>query len=158
MKATTSFLTGILVGAVLTGVAGWVAMPKLMINTHESRLGFTETLDALQAAAQEKGWLVPKVYDLQASLQKAGFADMTKLSVISLCQPKYAYNILKSDADKRVSAIMPCRTGVYETQDGKVMVSGMNMGLMSKMFGGNIAEVMGGVADEEREMLAKVIK
>jgi hypothetical protein len=53
---------------------------------------------------------------------------------------------------------MPCRMGMYETQDGKVMISGMNMGLMSKMFGGNIAKVMGGVADEEAAMLATVVK
>ena len=53
---------------------------------------------------------------------------------------------------------MPCRLGVYETQEGKVMISGLNMGLMSQMFGGNIAKVMGGVAEEEAAMLAKVIK
>ena len=52
---------------------------------------------------------------------------------------------------------MPCRIGVYETQSGKVMISGMNMGLMSKMFGGNIAKVMGGVAEEEDEMLDQVV-
>ncbi|MBU0655794.1 MAG: DUF302 domain-containing protein [Gammaproteobacteria bacterium] len=133
-------------------------MPKLMINTHESRLGFEETVTTLQSAAQGKQWLIPKVYDMQASLKKEGYADMSKLSILSLCQPEYAYNILKNDSDKFVTAVMPCRMGVYETQNGKVMISGMNMGLMSKMFGGNIAKVMGGVATEEASMLAEVVK
>jgi uncharacterized protein (DUF302 family) len=133
-------------------------MPKLMISTHESRLGFEETVTTLQSAAQGKQWLIPKVYDMQASLKKEGYADMNKLSILSLCQPEYAYNILKNDSDKFVTAVMPCRMGVYETQNGKVMISGMNMGLMSKMFGGNIANVMGGVAQEEAEMLAQVVK
>lgn len=158
MKVATSFLTGVMAGAVLVGVAGWVAMPKLMIKTHESRLNFEETVAALQTAAQGKQWLVPKVYDLQASLKKEGHADMGKLSILSLCQPEYAYNILKNDSDKFVSAVMPCRMGVYEAQDGKVMVAGMNMGLMSRLFGGNIAKVMGGVAEEEAAMLSGVIK
>ncbi len=156
MKTFTALTLGLVAGVVLTGAATWVMMPKLMITTHESRLGFEDTVSTLQTAAQGKKWLVPKIYDMQASLKKEGYADMTKLSIISLCQPEYAYNILKNDADKRISAVMPCRTGVYETQDGKVMISGMNMGLMSKMFGGNIANVMGGVADEEAEMLAQV--
>lgn len=158
MKTVTSIMTGLVAGVVLTGVAAWVMMPQVMITTHESRLGFDETLQTLQSTAAAKKWVVPKVYDLQASLKKEGYADMTRLSIISLCQPEYAYNILKNDADKRVSAVMPCRMGMYETQDGKVMISGMNMGLMSKMFGGNIAKVMGGVADEEAAMLATVIK
>jgi uncharacterized protein (DUF302 family) len=158
MKTSTALVTGLLAGMVMTGAATWVLMPKLMINTHESRLGFDETVAALQTAATDKKWVVPKIYDLQASLKKAGYADMTRLSILSLCQPEYAYNILKNDADKRVTAVMPCRIGVYETQDGKVMISGMNMGLMSKMFGGNIAKVMGGVATEEAEMLANIVK
>ncbi|MBO0612618.1 DUF302 domain-containing protein [Thiothrix fructosivorans] len=158
MKTSTALITGTLLGAVLTGVATWVVMPKLMINTHESRLGFEETVAALQTAATGKKWLVPKIYDMQASLHKEGYTDMGKISILSLCQPEYAYNILKNDSDKFVTAVMPCRMGVYETKEGKIMISGMNMGLMSKMFGGNIATVMGGVADEEAEMLAQVIK
>lgn len=158
MKTSNALLVGLAAGIVLTAAATWVVMPKLMINTYESRLGFEETVAALQTAATGKKWIVPKIYDLQASLKQEGHADIGKLSILSLCQPEYAYNILKNDSDKFVTAVMPCRKGVYETKDGKVMISGMNMGLMSKMFGGNIATVMGGVADEEAEMLAQVIK
>ena len=65
---------------------------------------------------------------------------------------------MKDDTDKKVTAIMPCRIGVYETVDGRVFISEMNMGLMSKMFGGTIAEVMGGVAEEEKEMLRDIVQ
>jgi uncharacterized protein (DUF302 family) len=158
MKTFNAVLLGLATGVVLTAAATWVVMPKLMITTHESRLGFDETVATLQTAATGKQWLIPKVYDMQASLKKEGYTDMSKLSILSLCQPHYAYNILKNDSDKFVTAVMPCRMGVYETTDGKVMISGMNMGLMSKMFGGNIAKVMGGVADEEAQMLSQVVK
>ena len=59
----------------------------------------------------------------------------------------------------RLPTLMPCAIAVYEGDDGAVYVSGMNMGLMGKMFGGNIAEVMGGsVADDERKILSAVIQ
>ena len=44
---------------------------------------------------------------------------------------------------------MPCRIGVYETKDGKVHIAEMDIGLMSKMFGGTIVKVMAKVAQEE---------
>jgi uncharacterized protein (DUF302 family) len=83
---------------------------------------------------------------------------MTPMKILSLCKPVYAYDILKNDNDKRVSAIMPCRIGVYQSENGKVFIAGMNMGLMSKMFGGNIAKVMSGVAEDEHNILKSVIK
>ena len=52
---------------------------------------------------------------------------------------------------------MPCRVGVYETKDGQVYISEMNIRLMSKMFGGIIEKVMGRVAEEEEEMLKDII-
>ena len=47
---------------------------------------------------------------------------------------------------------------MYETKDGHVFMSEMNIGLMSKMFGGIIEEVMGQVAKEETEMFQHVIQ
>lgn len=151
-------MTGFLLGLVVMGGAVWLVMPKLMLNVHESRFDFDATLQQLQVAMGEDNWSVPKVYDIQKTLQQDGFTEMTQLSIISLCKPEYAYQILQHDADKRVSAIMPCRMGVYETQDGKVFVASMNMGLMSKMFGGNIAKVMADAAAEEVKIVATVIK
>ena len=77
MSTIIKFVGGMVVGAILTGAATWIMMPKLMIHTHESRLGFEQTVEALQTAAQDKQWLIPKVYDLQASLKKEGFTDMS---------------------------------------------------------------------------------
>ena len=87
MKTFNAVLLGLATGVVLTAAATWVVMPKLMITTHESRLGFDETVATLQTAATGKQWLIPKVYDMQASLKKEGYADMSKLSILSLCQP-----------------------------------------------------------------------
>ena len=54
---------------------------------------------------------------------------------------------------------MPCTMAVWEGDDGKVYLSEMNMGLMAKMFGGNIAKVMGGsVVHDEEQILEGLLK
>ena len=157
-KSIGPFVAGLVIGLIVMGVAVWTLMPGMMITVHESKLGFEETVSAINESAIERGWTVPKIYDIQASLKKAGHEDMTRVKILSICQPDHAYSILKDDTNKKVTAIMPCRIGVYETADGRVFISEMNIGLMSKMFGGTIAEVMGGVAEEEKEMLRDIVK
>ncbi len=152
------FVLGLLVGAVLVAVAVWKIMPKMVVPVHESKLSVDETVDAIEKSALEKGWLVPKVYNIKKTLQKNGHEDMTELRILSICQPDHAYAILKNDADKLVSGIMPCRIAVYKGKDdGKTYIAEMDMGLMSKMFGGNIAKVMAVVTAEEKEMVAPLL-
>lgn len=48
---------------------------------------------------------------------------------------------------------------VWEGDDGKVYLSEMNMAQMAKMFGGNIAKVMGKkVVNDEEEMLQGLLE
>ena len=76
---------------------------------------------------------------------------------VELCNAKYAKDILMTNPE--VSTLMPCAWGVYKGKDGKIYISGMNMGLMGKMFGGNIAKVMGeAVSKDEEQMLKEVIR
>jgi uncharacterized protein (DUF302 family) len=152
-----SLLVGLVVGIVLTGVTVWILMPKLMIQVHESKLSLDDTVSTLEKAALDRKWKVPKIYDIQKTLVDSGFPDMTPLKILSICQPSHAYNILKEDKDKIVTAIMPCRMAVYKGNDGKVYIAEMNMGMMTKMFGGNIARIMGQVAIEEKEMVEPLI-
>ena len=152
-----SLLVGLVVGIVIAGAAVWILMPKLMIQVHESKLPLDETVAALEKSALDRKWKVPKIYDIQKTLVDSGFPDMTPLKILSICQPAHAYNILKEDKDKIVTAIMPCRMAVYKGNDGKIYIAEMNMGLMTKMFGGNIARIMGQVAIEEKAMVEPLI-
>ena len=55
--------------------------------------------------------------------------------------------------------LTPCVIAVHESDDGKVQVSSRNTGLMGKMFGGNVAVVMGGaVAGDERRMISSLVQ
>jgi uncharacterized protein (DUF302 family) len=117
-------------------------MRKMMFTIHRSELGFDETIAALKESAQEHGWQIPMVHDLQNTYQEAGFEDMTRLTTIYLCNPEGGYQILQDDANKPMAVMMPTGVTVYETSDGEVHIAGMNLGRMSKMFGGTVRDVL----------------
>lgn len=54
--------------------------------------------------------------------------------------------------------MMPCRLSVYETSDGKVIISRMNTGLVSKVFGGLVTEVMAQASAENEQILSAVLQ
>lgn len=156
-----SLVVGVLVGAVagamLCGGAIVAATPSMMIVTEESRLGFDETVAALEKSVEHHGWVVSTVMDMNKSMAKHGVEFGPRVKVVKLCNPEYAKSVLTTD--RHVSALMPCSLAVWEGDDGKVYLSKMNMGLMAKLFGGNIAEVMGKkVVKDERAMLSGIVK
>lgn len=150
-------LLGMVLGAVLCGVAVVAAMPKMMIVTQESGLGFDETVAALQEAIPARGWVVSTVSDMNQSMAQHGVEFGPRVKLVKLCKPEYAKSVLTTD--RHVSTLMPCTMAVWEGDDGKVYLSKMNMPLMARMFGGNIAKVMGGrVARDEQAILSDIVK
>ena len=81
---------------------------------------------------------------------------MTRVKIVTLCNPHYANRILDDDKDKIVTTMMPLGLGVYETKDGAVYISEMNVGLMGMMFGGTIADVMGDASTDIAQMMVTV--
>ena len=150
------FLTGLVVGIVVTILAIVVVLPKQMFIVNESKLSFEETVETLTSSATEQKWSMPHQYDLQATMKKHGF-DVNPVKVFSLCKPEHAYQILGSENERLVSALMPCRVAVYE-KGGKTYVSMLNSGLFSKFMGKKVKEVMGAASDENQQILAPVIK
>jgi uncharacterized protein (DUF302 family) len=151
-----SLVVGFVLGVAATGIAGWVAMPGMMIVTGQSRLGFDETVAALDDAITKQGWTSPGTMDMQASLAKHGHAFPHRVKIIKLCHPQYASDVLTTD--RHIACLMPCSIAVWEGDDANVYISKMNTGLMGKIFGGNIAKVMGGhVPRDEAAILAPVL-
>jgi uncharacterized protein (DUF302 family) len=153
-----TFILGLIVGGVLVGGIMWLLMPQMMLVVHESRFDtIEETCDQLKTAIEANGWSNPAIRDMNATMAKHGVVMERPVRIVELCQPHYAKDVLTTDPE--VSTLMPCAWGVYEGDDGAVYITGMNMGLMGKMFGGNIAKVMGErVAADEQRMLAAVVQ
>ena len=69
-----------------------------------------------------------------------------------MCQPEIASGLLKNNENKKVGVLVPCAIAVYDKGD-EVYVANMNVGMMGKMFGGEIATAMDKVAAENAEIL-----
>jgi uncharacterized protein (DUF302 family) len=137
------FLLGFLAGVVVLGAVAWKMMPGLMLNETVSPYSLEETVDRIQKNAVEAGWVVSGLVKLEASIARHGGADVPRTWLINLCQANHASRILADDADRVVSVMMPCTISVYEKSDGKTYIASMNAGLLGRMFGGTVAEVMG---------------
>ncbi len=158
-KTWQAGLIGGAIGFVLCGIVMLLVMPSLMIVTKECNLGLDETVAALEKRIPECGWVIPggEAIDMNKSLAKNGVDFKPGVKLVKLCKAEYAQSVLTTD--RHVSCLMPCTMAVWEGDDGKVYLSEMNMALMGKMFGGNIAKVMGGkVVRDEKQILSGLLK
>ena len=155
-KTILSGVIGFLLGAITFGVVGFFAAPGIMMSEDLSPLGYEETVQAISDSAAEQGWSVPKMYELDKSVAGDGF-DVLPVTVIELCHPKHAGRVLEDDDARIVTSLMPCRISVYETSNGDVTISRMNSGLVSKVFGGLVSEVMAQAAAENEIILSAIL-
>lgn len=158
MKTIILLLTGFILGIIVTLLLAMNLFPSMMITTKESMYGFEETVRMVDEASTENGWAVLKVIDLGKRMERAGYEDAPRVKVVELCHAENTYEVLKNEDDMFVSAIMPCRMAVYEKGNGKIYVSRMNIGLMSKFFSPNVKKVMGGVALDDENILKDIVK
>lgn len=154
-----NIIVGLVAGMVVAFGLVVLLMPSMMIVEHESKYKtLDETVNALVVSIKENGWSVAgKIRNMNKTIEKNGMSMDLQVRLVELCKAEYAKDIIESNPE--ISTMMPCSWGVYERADGKIYISGMNMGLMGKMFGGNIAKVVGeSVGNDEHKILSAVIK
>ncbi|MBN2593209.1 MAG: DUF302 domain-containing protein [Sedimentisphaerales bacterium] len=141
-KIWVAGVVGFITGFVLCGIIVFTTISSLMIVTRESKLGFDETVAALEERIPEHGWVISgdQPIDMNKSMAKHGVIFKPRVKLVKLCNAEYAKDVLATD--RHVSTMMPCTFSVWE-DDGKIYLSKMNMALMAKMLGGNVAKVMG---------------
>jgi uncharacterized protein (DUF302 family) len=149
---------GVVLGAVLCAALIFrVVLPARVILTHESRLGFDETVTALERAIGDTGWSVSAVTDLCSTAADPNDAFRPPVKLVSMCKAEYADIMLRSDP--QTAAVMPCTFAVWEDADGTVYISQMNTTVMARLFGGQVGDVMGRrVALDEKIILGDIIK
>jgi len=148
-------LIWIIVGMFLMGLIVWFTMPLLMLIQHKSKLSYAETVTSLSESVNKKqDWKVLTVNDYKKTTE--AFVTLEPTASINICNPRYASRILADDRDRGVTAFMPIGIGVYEDKKGQVFVSNLNIGLLGKMFGGTISEVMGAAGKDLGEVIRTV--
>lgn len=150
------FLIGLLSGILLTLVFAIIIVPRILFVESESKYDFEKTAELITSAASENSWAMPHQYDLQMTMKKHGF-EVRPVTVYSVCNPVLANQILGSNNERIVSAMMPCRIALYQKNDGKTYVSRMNAALMAKLMSGKTKKVMNEAGAGSEKILEQII-
>ena len=142
---------GFMVGVVVVALTGYQMMPHLMFKERVSPFGLEETVARIQQNIQNTGggWALSGLRNPAKAVQSDG-GNVLPVMMIEACSTKYSKPILKDDTVRFLSILMPCKISVYKKNDGKVYIGTMNAGLMGKMFGPMVGEVMGHVAEDQK--------
>ena len=152
---------GFAAGAVTTAFVFARIMQNRMVVAHPAEGTFDEVCDRLEKEVKGPdggGWGIPfPAWDLYASQLKKDFKldNLKACRIYPVCKPAYANEIVREQP--HWTGIMPCSWAVYQTADGRVYISKMNMGMMSLILTGLIGRVMKKVAGEESRLLRKVL-
>lgn len=150
LKIVVSFVGGV----VLTGVLAWNMMGSLMFFETESPFGLEETVARIQHNIQDAGggWALSGLRNPAAAVKKDG-GNVLPVMMVEACSTKYSAPILKEDSVRFLSILMPCKITVYKKNDGKIYIGNMNAGLLGKMFGPLVGDIMGQVAADQKKFL-----
>lgn len=126
-------------------------MMAAMFDLKTSKLGFEETVAAIRAAAEKRGWKVDQVHDVQAAMKAEGAKDAPRMKVIAACPRGANEQLAKASQGK--APPLPCRVTVFEAKDGKIQVLRLNTGMLAKATQGDTSRVLAQIAAEEEAVL-----
>lgn len=110
--------------------------------TVETSKSMDEAVAAIEATAQEKGFRVLYIHDVQATLAAKGF-DIEPMKIIEICNAKFANQALAKD--KKISLMLPCPISVF-TEEGKTYITAFKPRVLSDFYPGlGIEELAGEV-------------
>jgi uncharacterized protein (DUF302 family) len=133
-------------------------MMQAMMLEKQSKLGFDETVAALQRNAQARNWKIAGVFDAQEVMRKAGQKDPKPMKVIGMCPQAQVEAVLKAQqAANEPPGGINCRYSVFEGLDGKVYVMRFNTPLIAQMAKGQVATALTNLNKEEEAVLAGVL-
>lgn len=114
--------------------------PQMFLQT-ESPKSFPETVEAFKEEVAAAGWSILNVTNMAGILSKKGYT-LSPVLIFDVCSGKYSAQILAKDEYRFVTPLMPCRVSIYQTTEGKVMISRLNAKSMAPMFDAGLAEIM----------------
>ena len=133
-------------------------MKAAMFKVSKSLHDFEATVRMVRENALRVGWGIPWCFELQQHYREKRLSDMTKVVNMYLCNPQGGYDIMKSDVYKPMAVMMPTAVSIYETSEGEVYVSRMNLGRMALMFGGTVRKTLRGGGENLDKALEGVIE
>ncbi|MBC8231613.1 DUF302 domain-containing protein [bacterium] len=97
-----------------------------------SDYGFSKTIDVsyeaavekVTAALKEEGFGVLTTIDVKETLKKKLDVDFRKYVILGACNPPLAYKTLQAETE--IGLLLPCNVIVYESDEGKSVVSAID--------------------------------
>lgn len=147
-------IAGLVAGVAITLFLAWNMASSMMFREVPSPFGLEETVARIQQNVQNagNGWALSGLRNPAKAVQVDG-GNVLPVLMIEACSTKYSKPILQDDSVRFLSILMPCKISVYKKNDGKVYIGMMNAGLMGKMFGPMVGEVMGHVAEDQKKFI-----
>ena len=151
IKGILGFIAGLLAAAVI----GWYSAGGMMFNEYESPYGVEETAARIQRNIQglaDHGWKLSGLRDPSKAVAVAG-GNVLPVLLVEACSTAYSGPLLKDDATRILSILMPCTITVYKKDNGKTYIGLMNAGLLGGLFGPKVGEIMGKVAADQQQFI-----
>ena len=147
-------ISGFIVGLVFIAALAYNFMSSLMFWEIPSPFGVEETAARIQQNIQNagNGWALAGLRNPAKAVEADG-GNALPVLMVEACSTRYSGPILRDDKVRFLSILMPCKISVYKKNDGKTYIGGMNAGLMGKMFGPMVGEVMGHVAKDQAKFV-----
>lgn len=147
------YIIGAIGAFVLVGVIALTQAQNLMFNLTPSPYGVEETAARIQANIQRlegRGWKLSGLRN-PAKAVAAGGSNVPPVLLVEACSTKYSAPLLKAEASRIFSILMPCTITIFKNDDGSTAIGTMNAGLMGKLFG--VGEVMDEVYADQKEFI-----
>jgi uncharacterized protein (DUF302 family) len=153
---TTGIIIGLFAGIVIGWLIIYLVSPSLLFRESRSFVDMDATVTKIEEQVSEKGWKVPAVHDLQATMKKFG-KEVRSVKVLEICHPDHSYQILSRNKERIVSSMMPCRIAVYEKDDGSVWISRMNSGVVARPLTKVVRKTMSAAAKDMEMIISEVL-
>ena len=127
-----------------------------MYDLRYARQGVNETVAAIRAAAEKRGWKLGDVVDMQAQMRQSGAKEARPMKVVHLCPRDANERVAKASGGK--APPLACRATVCEGKDGKTNVVRLNLHTLAKGMQGELSKVLGELAAEEDALYKGILE
>jgi len=148
-------ISGFVAALLLVAVVAVFMAGDLMLTEHPSPFGVEETAARIQANIQSlenRGWKLSGLRNPARAVANSG-TNVPPVLLVEACSTNYSGPLLKEDATRILSILMPCTITVYKKDDGKTYIGIMNSALMGRLFGSKVAAIMQEVAKDQKKFI-----
>ena len=142
------FFCGILWGATLMFIGGVLYLRHNLIQEIPLEGDFNSVAGSIGPVAQRYGW--------QISYTQCGLPRQINgqpMEVYRLCKAPYAYELLETESERKISSMLPCAISIYKKSDGVTYISKVNMPLVTQLLGGKSVEIFNKKIVPEQEAI-----